>query len=367
MDFICSRIEFAKGLKLAEHLADRVSTIPALQGILLETNKNTVIIRSTDLNTGFQMTVPVREMRREGSAVIPVRPTIQLVSSAGGDTVHVEAEDSIVHFATHTTTSTLKGYPKDDFPTMPKIKNGEHISVPIESFLKAAHSVLFAAARSDIRPEIASVLIRGFSDGLIKIAATDSFRLAERAFTNKTAKQFSFLFPWRRLGEFIRILENFSGSLDCVFDSQQFFVDHQNFSYFTRLTEGKFPDYEQVIPRSFTTEVTANRTEFLEHAKLAGIFSGQMKEMRFKVYPADGLLEIRTTDSEIGEHSSRMKADITGSGLEMSFNQRYVVEGLDPLLSETVLLRFSGSGRPLVIQNPQDVSYIYLVMPMKSV
>lgn len=367
MDFICSRTEFSKGLRLAEYLTNRVSAIPALQGILLETYKNTVVIRSTDLNTGFEMTIPVREMRREGSAVIPVRPSIQLVASASGDTIRVEAEDSGIHFTTPTTTSTLKGYSKEDFPMMPKMKDGDRVTLPIHDFLKTIHSVLFAAAKSDIRPEISSVFIRGFADGVVKIAATDSFRLAERSFKTDITKPFSFLFPARRLGEFARILEGFSGSVDCLFDGQQFFAHHDEFSYFTRLTDGKFPDYEQVIPRSFTTEVTLRSTDFLDHVKLAGIFSGSLREIRFKAYPSDGLLEIRTTDSEVGEHSSRLKAQITGEGIEMSFNQRYVVEGLDPLASETVLLRFSGASRPLVIQNPQDVSYIYLVMPMKSV
>ncbi|MBI1957010.1 MAG: DNA polymerase III subunit beta [Candidatus Niyogibacteria bacterium] len=367
MDFTCSRTEFSKGLKLAEHLTDRVSAIPSLQGILLETRKNKVIIRSTDLNTGFETEISVREVRREGSVVVPVRPSIQLISSVGGDSVRVEADGAAIRFATTTSVSTLKGYPKEDFPTMPKIKEGERFSISAEDFLKTAHSVVFAASRSDIRPEIASVLVRGCSDGLIKIAATDSFRLAERSFAHKNITPFSLLFPWRRMGEFIRILENFSGDLDCMFDGQQFLAKHPSFSYFTRLTEGKFPDYEQVVPRSFTTEATLNRAEFLEHTKLAGIFSGQMKEMRFKVYPSDGLLEIQTTDSEVGEHSSRIKANVTGEGLEMSFNQRYVTEGLDPLSSEAILLRFSGPGRPLLIQNPQDVSYMYLVMPMKTV
>ena len=365
MDFTCSRADLAKGLKLAESLADRISTIPSLQGIFLETNKNTLTIRSTDLNTGFEMFFETR-VKREGRAVIPVHPSIQLVASISGETVHVEAEEALVHFTTHATTSSVKGYPNDDFPKLPKVKKENALSFLIPDFLKAARSVLFAVSKSDIRPEIASIYVKGLSDGVVKIVATDSFRLAESSFRGTVSKPFSFLFPGRRLGEFVRILENFIGTIDCFFDEQQFFAAHEKFSYFTRLTEGKFPDYEQIIPRSFTTEATINRTELVENLKLAGIFSGQLREIRLKTYPADGLFEILTKDSEVGEHSSHLKALITGEGVEMAFNQRFVIEGIDPISSENVLLRFSGVGRPLVIQNPQDVSYVYLAMPMKS-
>lgn len=366
MEFICSRAEFAKGLRLAEYLADRVSTIPALHGILLETDKNILTIRATDLNTGFEMTVPAR-IKKEGGAVIPVRPSIQLVSAVAGDEVRVEVVDSMIHFTTQNTTSSVKGYLRDDFPKLPILKSGERILFSIADFLKATESVLFAASKSDIRPEISSVYIKGSPDGVVKVVATDSFRLAERSFKSGSTKAFSFLFPWRRLGEFVRILQQFTGTVECMFDGQQFFAAHSGFSYFTRLTEGKFPDYEQVIPRSFTTEVTLDRAELVENLKIAGIFGGQLKEVRFKAHPNDQLFEILTTDTEVGTHSSHVKAQVTGEGVEMSFNQRYVVEGLDPITSETVLLRFSGAAKPLVIQNPQDVSYLYLAMPMKGV
>ena len=365
MDFTCSRTDLSKGLKLAEGLVCTQSAIPSLQGIFLETNKNILTIRSTDLTTGFEMFFETN-VKKEGRAVMPVHPTIQLVASISGETVHVEAENTLVHFTTHATTSSVKGYPNNDFPKLPKIQKENTLSFSIPDFLKAARSVLFAASKSDIRPEIASIYVKGQAGGDIKIVATDSFRLAECSFKGIAAKPFSFLFPGKRLGEFVRILESFTGTTDCFFDGQQFFASHEKFSYFTRLTEGKFPDYEQIIPRSFTTEATINRLELLENLKLAGIFSGQLREIRLKTYPTDGLFEILTKDSEVGEHSSHLKALITGEGVEMAFNQRFVIEGIDPISSENVLLRFSGAGRPLVIQNPQDVSYMYLAMPMKS-
>src|SRR3989344_2641207 len=150
MDFICSRSEFANGLHLAEYLTNRGSAIPALQGILLETKKDMVMIRSTDLNTGFEMTIRAREVHEEGSTVIPVRPSIQLVSTAGDDTIRVKAVDSAIHFTTSATTSTLKGYPKEDFPTLPTIKEGEHITFSIQDFLKAARAVFFSAGKNEI-------------------------------------------------------------------------------------------------------------------------------------------------------------------------------------------------------------------------
>ena len=113
-------------------------------------------------------------------------------------------------------------------------------------------------------------------------------------------------------------------------------------------------------------EIRREQKELVENLKLAGVFSGRLKETKLKAYAGDNILEIITTDSELGEHNSQLTAQITGENLEISFNQKYLLEGLEPIASDSVILRFSGASRPLLIQNPRDVSYTYLVMPMKN-
>lgn len=365
MEFTCLKEQLQKSLQLAERHIDRASTIPILQGILLKTDKNTLIIRSTDLNTGFETYISA-QIKKEGTMVIPARPSISLISSITGEKIRILSLNDNMNLITKNTTTVIKGYPHEEFPKLPEIKNGEKIVFSIQDLVKQLKSVFFAASQSDIKPEISSILFKGDSNQLIKIAATDSFRLAEKSFKAHYNKPFSFLFPARRASEFIKILESFNGEVEFIFDQQQLCAFHPSFSYFTRLTEGRFPDYEQIIPTTFSTEGIMNRRELIENLKLAGIFSGRMKETHLRIYPNDNLLEISTHDSELGEHASHLSIQVTGENTDMSFNQRYILDGLEPIESEQVILRFSGAGHPLTIQNPQDLSYTYLVMPMKN-
>lgn len=297
---------------------------------------------------------------------MPARPMISLLASLNDEKVDLESKNNNIHLTTKHTATTIKTYTMEDFPKIPKVKGGIKTNFNLKELLDGLKGVSFAAANSDIKPEISSVFFKGGNEKTLKIVATDSFRLAERSLKLAAPKEASFLFPSRSAADFMKIIENFEGEAEFGFDSQHLLVTHPSFSYFTRLIEGKFPDYEQIIPATFTSEVSLNKNELMEGLKLAGVFSGRLKEIKLRVYPDDNLLEILTSDSELGEHSSRIQAQVTGEGVEISFNQKYLLEGLEPVNSLNVILRFSGPNRPVLIQSPQDVSYVYLAMPMKS-
>lgn len=365
MEFSCLKEQLQKGLQIAERHTNHQHSIPALSGVLLETNKNQLIIRSTDLYTGFETKISA-QIKKEGIVVVPARPTISLLASLNDEKVDLESKNNNICLTTKYTETAIKTYALEDFPKLPKIKGGVKISFNIKTLLDGLKGVSFAAANSDIKPEISSVFFRSGNEKNLKIAATDSFRLAERALKLVAPKEASFLFPSKSVTDFMKIIENFDGEAEFSFDNQHLMVSHPSFAYFTRLIEGKFPDYEQIIPTTFASEVSLNKNELIEALKLAGVFAGRLKEIKLRAYPDDNLLEILTSDSELGEHSSRLKAQVTGEGIEISFNQKYLLEGLDPVNSSNVILRFSGPNRPVVIQSPQDVSYVYLAMPMKS-
>lgn len=365
MEFTCLKSQLQKSFQLAEKYTSKNASLSTLSGVLVQAGKNKLTIRSTDLNTCFETSISA-QVKKEGSIVIPPRPSISLLSSVGEEKVKGEVKDNNLYFITSKTITALKTYPADDFPKLPKIKGGQKFVLKSDELLSNLKSVSFAAAFSEIKPEIASIFLKNDSGKILKVVATDSFRLAEKSFKEEIEKPFSFLFPAQAAAEFIKLIENFEGEIAFSLEENQLFAAHPLFSFFTRLTEGKFPDYEQIIPSAFSTEVAVNRRELVENLKLSGIFAGRLREARIHIYPGDNLLEILTSDSELGEHTSRLSAQVTGENLQISFNQRYLLEGLEPISSESVILRFSGQSRPLVIQSPQDASYIYLVMPMKN-
>lgn len=367
MELSCLKNHLQKGLQLAEKQTNQKNINPILNGVLLKTEKNHILIRATDLYSGFETKIPA-EIKKEGAIVIPVKPVISLLSSANDDKIILESKNNNLHLVTKNTATTVKAYAEDDFPKLPRVKSDQKLIIKAEKLFSYIKNVVFARSDSDIKPEIASVFFSYKNKSTAKAVATDSFRLAEKTFDFdiETKGINSFLFPGKSAADFVKILENFEGDVELSFDEHHLFVSHPQFSYFTRLVEGNFPDYEQIIPSSFTTEITLNKRDFADNIKLAGVFSGHLKEVKMRAYPEDNLLEITTSDSELGEHNGQIAAQITGENLEMSFNQRYLLEGLEPINSDSVILRFSGANRPLLIQNPRDVSYLYLVMPMKS-
>ncbi|OGZ28302.1 MAG: DNA polymerase III subunit beta [Candidatus Niyogibacteria bacterium RIFCSPLOWO2_01_FULL_45_48] len=370
MELVCVKNQIQKCLQLADRHTNHTETNPILTGVFLKAEKNNLIIRSTDLYSGFETKIPA-QIKKEGELVIPSKPAISVLSSINDEKIKMESKEGNLYLTTKNTSTVLKTYNNEDFPKLPKIKNGYKLVLETEKLFSNLKNVFFAAANSDIKPEISAILFsaggsKNKSEGSLKITATDSFRLAEKSFEANFEKTGSFLFPARSASNFMKIIENFDDQVEINFDAQHLFVSHPYFSYFTRLTEGSFPDYEQIIPSSFTTEATLSKKDLIENLKLAGVLSGRLKEIKMRIYSGDNLLEITTSDNEFGEHTSHLPAQITGENLEISFNQRYLLEGLEPVNSDGVILRFSGANRPLLIQNPRDVSYLYLVMPMKS-
>ncbi len=370
MELACVKNQIQKSFQLADRYTNQTDINPVLNGIFLKAEKNSLLIRSTDLYSGFETKIPA-QVKKEGESVVPAKPIISVLSSINDEKINLESKDGSLYLTTKNTSTNLKTYSHEDFPKLPKIKNGQKIIFFFFLLFKNLKNVFFAAASSDIKPEISSILFsagnaKSKPDGGLKIAATDSFRLAEKSFGANFEKTGSFLFPAKSAAGFIKILENFDGEVEVGFDEHHLFAFHPSFSYFTRLIEGNFPEYEQIIPSSFITEAAVSKKELIENLKLAGVFSGRLKEIKMRVHPGDNLLEIMTSDGEFGENNSQMPAQVTGENLEISFNQRYLLEGLEQVSSDGVILRFSGPNRPLLIQNPRDVSYLYLVMPMKN-
>ena len=226
--------------------------------------------------------------------------------------------------------------------------------------------VVIAASVSEVRPEISSILFN-IQKNNIKFTATDSFRLAEKTVPFKHSSYIPLLFPYRHIIELMKILDVYKDSVTLYFDSTQALFEGKNFSYIARLRDAQFPNYEQIIPTSFSTEVVLKKFDLLQSIKRASIFSGRLREVVFTVYPEDNLFEVATKNSDVGEHVSQIRSKITGDRLTIHFNYNYIMDGILQIPSEEIILRFNGESKPVLIQNPFDASYVYLTMPMKNI
>ncbi|MDP2676891.1 MAG: DNA polymerase III subunit beta [bacterium] len=365
MNTSCVKEDLQKALTITERHISNEDNLPLLKGVFLDARENRLYIRSTNLDTGIELWIPTKT-KRKGNVVVPVKTFSSFLSTVSDDRVLLDVKNGNLLITTPSTSTTIKGYISDDFPPFPIIKKPTSLEIPDINLSKELSGVVIAASSSEIKPEISSVLF-SIQKNNIKFVATDSFRLAEKTLSFKHNQYHSLLFPFRHIIELIKILEIFPSSLEVVFDAHQVIFNGKTFSYFARLRDASFPQYEQIIPTSFSTEVTLKKINFLKAIRGASVFSGRLREVCFNVYPEDNLFEVVTKNSDIGEYANQIPSKITGERLSINFNYGYIIDGINQIISDDILLRFNGESKPVLIQNPYNANYIYLAMPMKNI
>ncbi len=239
-------------------------------------------------------------------------------------------------------------------------------------------SVADVSSPSQIRPEISGVYF-SFQKDLIKLVATDSFRLAEKTIhlaktglKNLFNKEVNFILPQKTVKELINILPDEEKSIKIYLsESQVLFetlmdeTDHPEINLISRQIEGEYPSYQEIIPKASKTKITLNKEEFAKQVKTAGLFGGRTNEVVLKIDPKEKEFEISSQDSDVGESESTMPAKIEGDSLKVSFNWKFLLDGLVNIKGSEISFEFQGTEGPAVIRPVGDASYLYVIMPIK--
>lgn len=366
MKLNCLNLYFKEALNLSEKIAGKNINLPILDAVLIFAKDDKVVVSATNLEHALEIQIPAK-IKKEGRRAVPARVLNNLLSGlAEDDNIELESQGDNLAVAVKNTSSVIKGYPADDFPIFPIIQKKYVFSLPSFDLIEGLKSVLHAVSLSDIKPEISSIFVSSEKNRPLIFAATDSFRLAEKSFPGNSSVFPHILIPQRAAAEIIRIFEGKDSNIDFYADKNQLLLTCGNIKFFSRLTEGRFPNYEQVVPSEFSTEVLLDKDVFKNALRTAGVFSSRLNEVKLRVYPDDKLLEIETSSAELGEHVNHLTAEIKGENIESVFNHRYLLDGLQFIDSKKVALKFSGPEKPLLVKGEKD-GYYYLVMPMKNI
>lgn len=289
-----------------------------------------------------------------------------LVNFYGDENITFELQNNNLLISTANSSTLIKGQPTEDFPILPKIKNENPVLIPVNDFIEGLKSVWYSCSVSNIKPEISSVFLHSDKNSPLTFTATDSFRLAEKKMDYSFAGFGSFLLPLRSVAEILRIFDSREGKIKLTFDKNQVCVELENIKFISRLTEGVFPDYQQIIPKKFTTEAVIEKSVFINALKTAGIFSGKLNELNIEVGADEKHIIFRAASADVGEHTNKIPAKVNGEELKMTFNNKYIFDCLTSISSSKIILRFVGEGKPLLLTGTDDVSFQYLVMPMNT-
>ena len=366
-----------EGIEIVERLSAKSLSLPILNNIFIKAEKNFLNLTTTDLETGIKWW-GLAKVEKEGVITVPARVFSSFLNFLPNKQVILELKNSTLTVECENYRTTLKGLNPEDFPIIPQINEGESVSVDSRSFCQGLSQVADIATSSTTKPEISGVFFI-FQKDFIKMAATDSFRLGEKTFyyNLKTAsalsKEYTLILPQKAAKEIINIFEGKEGELRICFSPNQILFEllmaetsHPQTQLVSRLIEGEYPNYQEIIPKKYEAQVVFQRNEFLNQIKSAALFSGKVNEVKFKIDPRKNKVGIFSQSPDLGEYHGDLTSKIKGKELEVSFNYRFLTDGLLNIKSPEAVFELTGSEGPGVLKPAGDESYIYVVMPIKA-
>ncbi len=359
----CVQEKLRQALLLTERITGKNLALPVLNCLLIEVKKNSLIVKGTNLELGVEVEIPVKTLE-EGTVAISGAILSSFVNNIKSDTsITLETKQGNLEVRTKHSSTNIKTVPHEDFPVIPKISHDIEFSIHPQEFISGLKSVWYAAAANSMKPELSSVLV--FCDGEnIVFAATDSFRLAEKRVKTKKTKQFDpILIPHKNIQEIIRILNEAGEDVEVKANKNQLSFVFNGTHLVSRIIDGVFPDYKQIISKEHKTELTLLKEDFINTLKVANIFSDKFNQINFTVKPQDKICEIKTINSDIGESVNTLDSTMSGEDISISFNYKYITDCFQSIHTDSVSVSFNGVNKPAIMRPVGDPSFLYLAMP----
>ena len=366
MKIECIKEQLEEALNKADKIAGKNTNLPVLSGLHFEALNNTLTIKATNLDIGISLTVPVK-MTEAGVVVLPAHTTSAFVSSLSKDkSITFATKDQVVEVKTASTKTNIKTLPAEEFPVIPDISEDNAFSLPARDFIFGIRSVIYASAVGSIKPELSSIAIIHEGDFLV-FAATDSFRLAEKKIRIKKMPHFKqILIPQKNALEIVKIFDRGEEEISISITEQQVALRSGNIYLTSRIIEGTFPDYRQIIPKEESSSITLLKQDLVNSLKTSLIFSDSFNQLTLKIAPSAKTFEIESKNSTIGENVYKVDAVLEGKDLSINVNHRYFTDCFQSITTDSMLLSFAGQAKPIIMRGVGDTSFLYLVMPMNQ-
>lgn len=359
-----SKNELQQALEMVGRVSTKHVTLPVLQCVILEVSKGVCVLKTTNLEIGVEATLTVQS-EEDGIVAVPAATLMQTVTLMDDNAVVLQTEGDVLVVEGKKSKTNIKTFSYEEFPNIPKF-DSEAQTLNRSLFSLGIKTVAFACSQSSIKPELGSVNIFQKKEHSLTFVATDSFRLMEKTVPQKGVVLDSpILLPQKNAQELARACDMDEGEPQLQVNENQCAISFPDGVYITsRLTNGSFPDYEQIIPKEYSSHVTVLKQDLIQAFRRSSVFLNKFQQVTLHVSAND--LTISTNNGEVGTTTESIKATTEGEELKLNFNQRYVSDCLSHFVDDSVILHFAGLGRPLVITGVNDTSVRYLVMPMNK-
>jgi DNA polymerase-3 subunit beta len=352
-----------RALGTVARVANTRNALPILSNILVKTANNRLSIAATNLDIAITHYIGAK-VSQEGSVTVPARLMQDFVSSLPAGVIELELYEAKLHIATNQYKSVVNGIAADDFPVMPAIESGKSWKIAGPMLKKGLQQVAMAASGDESRPVLTGVLLRTI-DGTLYMAATDSYRLAEKNL-GANDQDVQLLVPVTAMQDLLRIVSDFEEDVRVTHDDQQVLFQVGDVDLVARLIDGKYPDYRKLIPGKFETEAVVKRADLLNVTKVSSLFARESAgSVTIQVDEAAGTLSIHAIASQLGENTATAEGKMTGSG-SITLNSRYLLDALHALSGEDVSFCFNGKLEPTLLKDVAADDYVHIIMPLKS-
>jgi DNA polymerase-3 subunit beta len=374
MEFTCDRSDLYQGVQSVDRIVSTRSTLPIIGNILLEAGKSKLIISANNLEIGMEVVVKA-SIKEEGAVLVPAKIFSGIVSKLPDSEIAVKTlEKGIVKISFKQSNFNINGLSSDEFPMLPKIKDGKTLSIDAELFSDMVEQTVFSVSMSEDKYVLSGVLMEFGKSQVsgdtsnIRMVSTDGYRLSKRAGKTSTGAAFesSVIVPAKALSEVSRVIQSDpSGEVDINLGSDHISFKFKSTLIVSRLIQGQFPDYRQVIPKGSEIKINMNNKTFLSAIERAAVIAGSSANI-IKLEVKSGKLHVVASAPDVGNVNEIIEAEIKGGERAVvAFNVRLIIDALKVIKEDKVALELSGPLSPGLLRPVGGDDYTYIIMPIR--
>jgi DNA polymerase-3 subunit beta len=381
MQFSCTQENLNVGLQVTSHLAGKQVNLPILNNVLISCDQTNIKLTTTNLEIAVNCTIRGK-VEKPGDFTVPSKLLADYISLLPKDKVNIKQNDTILELSCGTYSTKINGISSQEFPLIPTVEDTHSFTIPVQELRRAISQVQFSVAPNEARPEIGGVLMKFIpvnNDCHLYLAGTDSYRLAERAITvipNKPLTQpVQIIVPVRTVAEVVRVLGVLKDNadtpekVDLRIGESQIMFSYGPIDLISRIIEGKYPDYQQLVPQNFATQIITDRAELIRAIKTTSLFSRSGINDISLSFSATGIV-VKAVNAQTGEQITSLPAITTGNDLTITVNYRYFLDGVQAMETDQVAILLNDGNAPCIVKPASDnkitEGYLYIVMPIRQ-
>lgn len=377
MEFVCERKKLQSGVSAVDRIVATRSTLPIIGNLLFETKKNSLKISANNLEIGIELGIEAK-VEKEGAALVPAKTFAGIVSKLPENNISFKLmEKGAMRVSYKNSFFNVHILPPDEFPTLPKIKDGKSFTIDAQVFVSMIKQVIFAVSNNEDKYVLTGVLLEVGKASMagdtsnIRMISTDGYRLVKRSEKIKLTSESKTvaIVPAKALQEIARIIDfsdNEEGELKITISKDQIAFKYEDVYLVSRLIQGQFPDYKQVFPKKSSTKVIIKTKDFLAAAERAAVVaSGSANIVRFET--KDGKVHLVANTPDVGSIDEIIEAEVKGNNkFQIAFNIRLITDMLKTVTADQVVVELTETLGPGVIKQGDKGEFLYIVMPIRT-